>query len=271
MDPTQQIDPDDSTGNGDLPPHVDTGGPVPEGMRELRLRDGSRVWVRPIREEDRERIVTGLSWMSERSRYLRFHSAVSELTPRQLDYLVDVDHEDHEALVAVDPDRDGMPGVAVARYIRLKEDPTVAEAAITVIDAYQGRGIGTAMIGMLEPIAHEQGIRTFRNYVLAENEAMLEIFRQLDGELVEEGSGMYRVDVPVPGEGDRQPDTPAGRWVASVGRNTHSRMDSWAYPLIWLVRKVAGSEEEPSAGPSRLLKSWASRDGEEEDPPRLED
>ncbi len=273
MDATPQAGPPERRRRGRLRSLI---GGVPEGVQEIELRDGSRVWVRPIQPDDRERIVQGLSWMSDRSRYLRFHSSMTHLTSSQLNYLVDVDHHDHEALVAVAPDVDGQPGVAVARYIRLREDPRVAEAAITVVDDYQGLGIGTALIGMLERLANERGIATFRNYVLAENEAMLEIFRQLDGDLIREAPGLYRVDVPVPGADDDQPDTPAGRWVASVGRGTPNRADTWAYPFVWLVRKVTGSEgtaeaDEPG-GLSRLLKRFTedSEDGPDDaGPPPL--
>lgn len=265
MDPTEQIDPSAAPRGRPARPERQpgSGGPAPADVVEIGLRDGSRVWVRPIRPEDRERMVTGLSWLSDRSRYLRFHTHVDRLTDAQLDYLVDVDHIDHEALVALDPDAEGHPGVAVARYIRLPDDPDrdqrdVAEAAITVVDAYQGLGLGTALIGLLEQAAHEHGIRTFRNYVLAENTAMLEIFRQLDGDVVAEGPGLYRVDVPVPGVDDEQPDTPAGRWVASIGRTAPGEPSAWAYPFVWVLRKVAGVDGDADE----------DVDGAEDPPPR---
>jgi GNAT superfamily N-acetyltransferase len=261
MDPTAMIDPDGDDGPARRRGRRQT---APSDVREIELRDGSRIWVRPIRPDDRGRLEQGLQWLSPRSRYLRFHSHVDHLTKSQLDYLVDVDHHDHEALVAIDPDLEGEPGVAVARYIRMRDEPWVAEAAITVIDSHQGRGIGTTMVGLLERLAHEREITTFRNYVLAENTAMLEIFRQLDGEVVRESAGLYRVDVPVPGPDDNHPDTPAGRWVASIGRHPSDRREAWAYPLMWLMRRLgAGEGPSPAPGESRLLKSWARRD----DPP----
>lgn len=250
MDPLEVVAPET-----DPQPPPRTSARAPRDVEEVGLRDGSRMWVRPIQPDDRERIEQGLRGLSPRSRYLRFHSHVDHLTKAQLDYLVDVDHHDHDALVALDPDLPGIPGIAVARYIRLAEDPAVAEAAITVIDDHQGRGIGTALIGMLERLAHERGIRTFRNYVLAENTPMLEIFRQLGGEVVHEGSGLFRVDVPVPGPDEDQPDTPAGRWVATIGRAEEERRTAWAYPLIWLLRRLGEVQDELlSAGESRLLK-----------------
>lgn len=241
MDPTEIIDPV----------------AAPDDVHEVGLRDGSRMWVRPIRDDDRSRLEEGLRWLSPRSRYLRFHSQVDRLTQSQLDYLVQVDHHDHEALVALDPDLPDQPGVAVARYIRTEADPRIAEAAITVVDSHQGRGIGTALIALLEELAHQRGITTFRNYVLAENAAMLEIFRQLDGDVQRESPGLYRVDIPVPGPGEAQPDTPVGRWVASLGRHPKEAQQAWAYPLMWLLRRMGGMTGHPLDGESRLLKNWA--------------
>ena len=236
----------------------------PRSVDEVRLRDGTRMWVRPIRPTDRTRIEEGLQLLSPRSRYLRFHSAVQRLSSSQLAYLTEVDHHDHEALIALDPDLEGAPGIGVARYIRLAEDPTIAEAAITVLDDYQGRGIGTTLLGKLEPLAWERGIRTFRNYVLAENKAMLEIFAQLDGTFVREEAGVYRVDVPIPEPDAEQPDTPAGQWIASVARSQPADMHAWAYPFGWLVEE--GAERVDGVLKDRALKNRASRSDADEEP-----
>ena len=234
------------------------GGDAPSDVTELHLKDDLRVWVRPIRPEDRQQLLDGWSRLSDRSRYMRFHSAIKDLSDSQLDYLLDVDHDDHDALVAVDPDTPGEPGVGVARYIRLEDEPTIAEAAITVVDAYQRRGVGTALIGLLQRLAYDRGIRVLRNYVLAENRSMLEIFRQLDGDVQAEGGTMFRVDVPIPGPGEDHPDTPAGHWVAEVGRQTDSPTEEWAYPMLWLYRQISEMRDvEDETHPSRLLKRWA--------------
>ncbi|CAN5372029.1 hypothetical protein BH23ACT9_BH23ACT9_37010 [soil metagenome] len=257
MDPTEVIDPDED-------PRPRAGrrrrSDVPADVREIPLRDGSRIWVRTIRTEDREQLEQGLQGLSARSRYMRFHTHVDRLTSSQLAYLTDVEHHDHDALVAFDPDLPDVPGVAVARYIRLQETPEIAEAAITVIDSHQGRGIGTTLVALLEQIAHPRGITRFRNYVLAENTAMMEIFRQLDGDIVQEGPGLYRVDVPVLGPEDQQPDTPAGQWVASIGRQRTEQQNDWAYPLVWLLRRLGEVAEAP-----RLLKKPRSSTGADAD------
>ena len=95
-------------------------------------------------------------------------------------------------------------------------EPEVAEAAITVLDHYQGRGLGTVLLGFLARSARENGIKVFRNYVLSDNVAMLELFDQLGAGRELEGGGVYRVDVPIPEDPDDLPDTPAGRVLKAM-------------------------------------------------------
>lgn len=168
--------------------------------REMQfvLRDGSRTLVRPIRPEDKQRLADGLRRLSPESRYLRFHMAVDHLSEQQLRYLTEVDGVNHVAWAALDPDDPAAPGMGVARYVRLRDEPSVAEAAVTVLDEWQGRGLGTLLLHVLSISAVHRGIRTFRNYVLAENTAMLEIFEQLGGVRVYEGGGVFRIDVDLP-------------------------------------------------------------------------
>lgn len=153
--------------------------PVVAPPGEFSLRDGTGVLVRPIRPEDGNRLQAGVHQLSPGSRYHRFHAAVSELSPEQLRYLTEVDQVDHLAWIALDPALPGEPAVGVARCIRLPEEPRTAEVAVTVLEAHQGRGLGTLLLGLLSRSAAAQGIRTFRAYVLEDNAAMLRIFREL--------------------------------------------------------------------------------------------
>src|SRR3954468_22348678 len=103
---------------------------------QITLRDGSTLAVRPIEPGDREELARGFEKLSDESRYKRFFAPTPRLSNAQLRYLTDVDHHDHEALVAVADDGDG-PGVA--RFVRHEDDPTAAEVAIAVRDDWQGR------------------------------------------------------------------------------------------------------------------------------------
>ena len=108
--------------------------------------------MRPIEPDDRDAVQGAFARLSEQSRYQRFMSAINELSESQLRYLTEVDHHDHEALIAFD--REGGLGVGVGRYVRL-DDGTSAEAAVTVVDEWQGRGLGIGdhMAGVLRVVA----------------------------------------------------------------------------------------------------------------------
>jgi GNAT superfamily N-acetyltransferase len=186
-------------------------------VKEFVLRDGTRILVRPILPEDRDRLREGLVRLSAQSRYRRFLTSLEHLSDQQVRDLTEIDYDDHMAWVAVDPSRPARPGLGVARYVRLAEEPAVAEAAVTVLDEYQGRGIGTILLRMLAGSAREHGIRSFRGYVLAENAPMMDILKDLGATAVQEGP-LLRVDVPIPATADELPDTPTGRVFKSVAK-----------------------------------------------------
>src|SRR5437764_5945508 len=137
-------------------------------MTELVLRDGARLMVRPLEPTDRAALAEAASRLSVTTRYLRFAAPKPRLTKADLDALLDVDHHDHEALLAIDPET--RDGVAVARYVRLRDEPGAAEVAVTVADAWQGRGLGTALTALLIDRARAEGVLRLRAVTLDENE-----------------------------------------------------------------------------------------------------
>lgn len=135
--------------------------------RRLTLRDGRVVDVRPVERSDREGFAAAVRRLSDETRYLRFAAAKPRLTNRELDFLVDVDHHRHEAIVAIDPTT--RRGVAAVRYVQVPGEPDVAEIAATVTDDWQGRGLGTALLAQLAARARDEGFAAFRASVLASN------------------------------------------------------------------------------------------------------
>ena len=87
-----------------------------------------------------------------------------------------MDHHDHEALIAIEPES-GEP-VGVARYVRDPAQPQVAEAALAVVDEWQHRGVGTALLRHLIARARQEDVRRFRASVLGDNQAMLSLLDQ---------------------------------------------------------------------------------------------
>lgn len=176
------------------------------------LRDGTPVLIRPVLPEDARLLREEFEHLSDISRYRRFLGPVKELTDAQLRYFTEIDYRDHMAWLAVDLSQPSRPGVGIARHIRFPHRPNAAEVAVTVADAHQGKGLGTLLLGMLARSAVENGIDTWVAEVLTENTAMLNLFRDLGARDVKlEEGGVVRVEIPVPRDPTRLPETPAGK------------------------------------------------------------
>lgn len=151
--------------------------PGRQRLGETTLKTGDRVLIRPIRPDDKQRMLDAFERLSPESRYRRFFAATPRLRAGQLRYLTEVDHHTHEALAAVDPDTG--EGLGIARFIRSPDDAAIAEIAVAVVDDWQRRGLGTALLHALAARAREEGVERFSAVVLAENEPILQLLRGL--------------------------------------------------------------------------------------------
>ena len=159
-----------------------------------------RIEIRPIRPDDRSALADGLSRLSAESRYRRFFSPLNHLSEQQLTYLTEVDHHDHEALVAVEAGTE--QGVGVARFVRSQDDREVAEVAVAVADDWQGKGIGSELLHRLTERARDEGIRRFSGSILEENRPMRELMAELgDVRVTDRAAGAIEVEVDLPDEG----------------------------------------------------------------------
>jgi RimJ/RimL family protein N-acetyltransferase len=165
-----------------------------------RLRDGEQILVRPIRPDDREELAAGVRRLSPESRYRRFVTPTSELSASELSYLTEVDHHDHEALVALEPD--SLHGIGVARFVRSREDPELAEVAVAVADSWQNRGVATVLLDRLTQRAREEGVHRFSAEILADNRPMLDLIDELgDVTMRNLDHGSFEIEVELPPEG----------------------------------------------------------------------
>jgi GNAT superfamily N-acetyltransferase len=139
----------------------------------VELRDGSRVGIRPIESEDKQRLSDAFDHLSEESRYRRFLHPIKYLSPRDLSYFTEVDHHDHEALIALDVAE--HDAVGIARCIRSPTNPEEAEFAIAIVDDWQGRGLGTELLVRLMKRALAEGIRRFTALMVSNNKEALEL------------------------------------------------------------------------------------------------
>lgn len=148
---------------------------IPRYPSELELNvqtpDGQLAHVRPIRPDDKDRLVAFHRHLSYGSVYRRFLGPHPDLRPAEAERFTCVDYVERLAIVVEVADQ----LVGVARYDRLPET-TVAEVAFVVADAYQHQGIGTILLRQLVHAARDQGITTFIAQTLVDNRDMLHVF-----------------------------------------------------------------------------------------------
>lgn len=170
------------------------------GADDVRLAEGAQLTIRPVRPGDKPLLADAFAQLSDESRYHRFFTPLRGLGAEQLAYLTEVDHHDHEALIAVEPG--SGDAVGVGRFVRAERDPVAAEAAITVIDDWQGRGLGTALCNLIAERAREEGVRRFTALLLADNQQMLDVLASLGpAEVVSRDAGTIEVAVAIPEAG----------------------------------------------------------------------
>jgi RimJ/RimL family protein N-acetyltransferase len=143
----------------------------------LALADGRRLQIRPIGPDDVDRLAGLFARLSPESRYRRFLSPKPRLEPRELADLTNLDYADHDALAAVDGDRDSIVGVA--RYARDAARPSAAHISFAVADELQGLGIGTMLAGLAVQRARDNGYELLIATTLWDNRPARALLRRL--------------------------------------------------------------------------------------------
>jgi len=180
------------------------------------LRDGSMVEIRQVACGDAALLADGFARLSVRSRRSRFMRDKNRLTEAELRFLTCIDHHDHEALGALGPDG---RGVGVARYIRDAEEPRAAELAITVVDDWQGRGLGSKLLALLCERALTEGVYWFTAEVASDNHVSSRLVRNAGGVLVAEERGVREYEIwLVP-----QHEQDMARWLRQLEHIDHGQ------------------------------------------------
>jgi RimJ/RimL family protein N-acetyltransferase len=160
------------------------------------------VTIRQIERSDAGLVRTFYDELSDRSRRLRFLVPTNVLSDEDLEYLTDVDHKRHEAMVALEGER----LVGVARYVRTPGERESAEVAVVVVDDRQGEGIGTALLDRLTERARENGIVRYTALVSPDNDIVIGALERAGAErssTTDEGEIEFAIDVPSEGLGER--------------------------------------------------------------------
>jgi ribosomal protein S18 acetylase RimI-like enzyme len=166
---------------------------------QMTLADGARLRVRPIDPADRGPLADAFAGLSDRSRHQRFLGPKPRLSTRELDYLTEVDHVTHEALVAIDETTGDIVGVG--RYATGSGGGAVADMALAVADAWQRRGIGHSLAVRLVERARANGITRLTGTTLSDNLGARSLLDRLGFRVRGAGGGVLELELDVPGAG----------------------------------------------------------------------
>lgn len=159
-----------------------------------RLKNQSCVRFGLVGPEDRERFLSGFERISVRTNINRFRTFKKGFSEDELRYLLVIDNINHLAIGAIDCKRPDI-GIGLARYVRMKKDPDMAEAAIIIIDEYQGKGLGGMLYTELMQLAAKNGIRHLHNIVGKDNRCMLGLLKKLGARKTAEHEHDYEFTV----------------------------------------------------------------------------
>jgi GNAT superfamily N-acetyltransferase len=189
------------------------------GGEPAETHTGLSLRIRPLTAADKALLADGFERLSERSRYRRFFRPLDRLSARDLSYLTEIDHHNHEALAALDPETGRLIGVA--RYVRTGE-PEYAEVSVVVGDPWQRQGVATILLEQLTERARVAGITHFAALVMDDNVEALKLFeRQAPNGATprrsRSGHLELLLELPEPG---RVRDSTLGRVLRTVAHGT---------------------------------------------------
>jgi GNAT superfamily N-acetyltransferase len=169
-------------------------------IERAQLPDGTAVTLRLVVAQDKALLRRGFERLSPESRHQRFFTAKRELSEAELRYFTELDGDHHFAIGATRRTSDGdEEGLGIARFVRIAAELRVAEAAVAVVDAWQGRGLGRLLLARLVAAARERGVTTFRVSLLADNTAVRALIDDAgEATHLAGGNGAIVVDVPLP-------------------------------------------------------------------------
>lgn len=147
------------------------------------LRDGAEVVLRPLEPQDAELVHEVFDGLGPHSRFRRFLVPKTALSSADVRGLTAIDHNHHEAIVARSAADERAVGIA--RFVRSRQHGSTAVVAITVVDDWQARGLGTALALALARRARERGVRWVSVFMTHENLAASRLVEAVLGDHAE--------------------------------------------------------------------------------------
>jgi len=146
-----------------------------EWERHAELRDGTKIFVRPLRPEDEPLYAPFLAAVTQQDLRLRFFAPVKEFGHTFVARFTQIDYARAMAFIAIEESSGNMLGV-----VRLHADANYerGEYAILVRSDLKGRGLGYLLMQMIIDYARAEGLHAIERQVLGENTAMLAMCRE---------------------------------------------------------------------------------------------
>ena len=160
----------------------------------VKLKDNSQILIRFLDKSDKEILLKGFAKLSQKSRYYRFLVPLTSLSKHQINLLLEKNDKNHFIIGALDINRGLDYGVAVARYTRYIDYFDRAEFAITIIDEYQGNGLGKILLDLLATNARDNGITTFIGYFIESNVGIKSLVKDFNPTITHEEGNIYRME-----------------------------------------------------------------------------
>jgi GNAT superfamily N-acetyltransferase len=160
------------------------------------LKDNTRIYFYFLDYGCKDCITEGLDLLSSSSKRYRFNFSFKQFSRHELEYLTHIDNKNHVAIGGRLLDNTAeYPGMGIGRYIRLPKKPDTAEIAITVLDKYQNKGLGTILFCLLARYALQNKISKFGGYIQKDNQAMLTLFNKFESKAVSQGYSLCYFEI----------------------------------------------------------------------------
>ena len=151
-------------------------------MEKIIAKNGQEFLIRPIQKEDKQRLIDGLNKMSQESIHHRFLGFKKGFSDKELKHLTEVDGQKNFAVaIGLLNSQSSIEGVGIGRYHINYEDSKAAEVAITIIDEFQGIGLGTIIMNHLIKVALSNEITEFQGILESTNDGMMALIKKFDG------------------------------------------------------------------------------------------
>lgn len=179
------------------------------------IKDNTYLCFKALEREDREKFVEGFKKLSPKTVYHRFFGFMKELSPHQLEELLDTDKKDHVAWTAFDIVEDDTIGVGVGRFRRSAINPNEAELALTVIDEYQEKGVGSVLLAIMYFLGSKLDIDIFTGIIMSDNARLIKRFKELGAQMTRVGTE-YEMRLPVQKDFEKIPKTRYSRVILPI-------------------------------------------------------